>query len=89
MSPLGCDGIYLVNEDDGGGVLLGEPEHVPHHAGPLAQVFLDKLGSHHTDECGCNKMDKIYRHGFGKTTTACYVPKTSIIITERRRPEAT
>ena len=34
---------HLVDEDDGGLVLLGQPEHVAHHAGPLAQVLLHKL----------------------------------------------
>lgn len=31
----GGDGVHLVDKDDGGRVLLGQPEHVPHHAGAL------------------------------------------------------
>ena len=58
----GGDGVNLVDEDDGGRVFLGEPEHVPHHPRALAQVLLHKLGSHDADERGGGVM----RHSLGE-----------------------
>ena len=31
----GCNGIHLINEDDGRRILLGQPEHIPDHSGAL------------------------------------------------------
>ena len=49
VESLGGDRVDLIDEDDGGGVLLGQAEDIPHHAGPLAEVLLDKLATHHPE----------------------------------------
>ncbi len=52
VEPLRGDGVDLVDEDDGGRVLLGEAEDVAHHARALAEVLLHELGPHYADEGG-------------------------------------
>lgn len=50
IKSLGGDGINLIYEDDGRCVLLGQAEHIPDHAGALAQVLLYKLRAHDPDK---------------------------------------
>lgn len=50
--PLGADGVNLVNENNGGCMLLCHPEELPHQLGPISQVLLDQLRAHHTQEGG-------------------------------------
>mmetsp|Transcript_7587 Transcript_7587/g.22193 ORF Transcript_7587/g.22193 Transcript_7587/m.22193 type:complete len:302 (-) Transcript_7587:494-1399(-) len=50
VEALRGDGVHLVDEDDGRGVLSREAEDVAHHARALAQVLLHKLGSNDADE---------------------------------------
>lgn len=49
------DGVDLVNEDDGGSVLLGQPKDVSDHAGAFTQILLNELGAHHADEGSCGQ----------------------------------
>ena len=58
---------HLVDEDDGGLVLLGQPEHIAHHAGALAQVLLHKLGADDPDEGGGG----VVRDSLGQHRLAC------------------
>lgn len=60
--PLCPDGVDLVDEDDGGRVLLGHPEQLSDQLGPVAQVLLDQLGAHHTQERG----RRLVGHGLGE-----------------------
>lgn len=50
--PLGSDGIDLIDEDDGRGVLLSHAEQLAHELGAIPQVLLDELGTNHSQE-GC------------------------------------
>jgi len=52
VEPLGGDRVHLVDEYDARRVLLGESEHVTHHARALAQLLLHELAAHHADERG-------------------------------------
>lgn len=61
VEPLGGDGVDLVDEDDAGRVFLGQPEHVAHHARPLAQLLLHELAAHHAYEGGRGLVG----HGLG------------------------
>lgn len=44
------DGVDLVDEDDGRGVFLGQPEDVTHHTRTFTQILLNKLRAHDTNE---------------------------------------
>lgn len=57
IKSLSGDGIYLVNEDDGRGIFLCQPEDVTHHTRALTQILLNKLRSHHTNERGWGQRD--------------------------------
>lgn len=48
--PLGPDGVDLVDENDGGCVFLSHSEKLTHQFGSVAQVLLDQLRTHHTQE---------------------------------------
>ena len=43
VETLRRDGVDLIDEDDSGRVLLRQPEDVPDHPGPLAQILLHEL----------------------------------------------
>ena len=47
---VAADGVDLVDEDDGGGVLLGLVEQVAHTRGTHADEHLDELGGGHGEE---------------------------------------
>ncbi len=47
---MAADGVDLVDEDDGGGVLLGLVEQVAHARGAHADEHLDELGGGHGEE---------------------------------------
>ena len=47
---MAADGVDLVDEDDGGGVLLGLVEQVAHARGSHADEHLDELGGRHGEE---------------------------------------
>lgn len=51
IKTLCCDGVNLIDEDDGRGIFLCQPEDVTHHPGAFTQILLNKLRAHHTDEC--------------------------------------
>lgn len=65
--PFGANGVNLVNENDGGRVLLGYPEELSHQLGPVSQVLLDQLGAHHTQEGGRSLVG----HSFGQQRLPC------------------
>lgn len=44
-SPAPTDGVELVDEDDGGGLLLGQREGVPHQFGAVSDEHLHQLRS--------------------------------------------
>ena len=52
VRPLAPDGVYLVDEDDAGGLGLRECEGVPHEPGPLPDVHLHELGARQLEEVG-------------------------------------
>ncbi|GIX62960.1 uncharacterized protein BcabD6B2_23950 [Babesia caballi] len=60
--PLRANGVDFVDEDDGRGVLLSDPEHLAHQLRPLAQVLLDQLRAHNTQERG----RRLVRHRLGQ-----------------------
>jgi hypothetical protein len=43
VESLGCNGVNLVDEDNGGRVVASKPEHIPHHPRPFSQILLHKL----------------------------------------------
>lgn len=57
IETLRCDGVDLVDEDDGGGVFFRQPEHVPHHTRTFPQILLNKLGADHADERRCRQRE--------------------------------
>mmetsp|Transcript_6056 Transcript_6056/g.18332 ORF Transcript_6056/g.18332 Transcript_6056/m.18332 type:complete len:476 (-) Transcript_6056:96-1523(-) len=64
VKPCRGDGVDLVDEDDRGGILLGKPEDVPHHSGPLPEILLYKFGSHDPNERrGSLVGDSLCQHG--------------------------
>lgn len=65
--PFGANGVDLINENDGGRVLLGYPEELSHQLGPVSQVLLDQLRAHHTQEGGWSLVG----HSFGEQRLAC------------------
>lgn len=65
--PFGANGVDLINENDGGCVLLGYPEELSHQLGPVSQVLLDQLRAHHTQEGGWSLVG----HSFGEQRLAC------------------
>lgn len=50
IETLCCNSVNLIDEDDGRGVFLSQPEDVTHHPGAFTQILLDKLRAHDTDE---------------------------------------
>ena len=57
IKTLSGDGINLINEDDGRGIFLRQPEDVTHHTRAFTQVLLNKLRAHHTDERRWRRRD--------------------------------
>lgn len=55
IETLGGDGVNLIDEDDGGGVFLGQPEDVTHHPRTLTQILLNELRADHADERRCTE----------------------------------
>lgn len=67
VESLRGDGVDLVDEDDGGRVLLGEAEDVAHHARALAQILLHELGADDADEGGRGGVgDGLGEHGLAR-----------------------
>mmetsp|Transcript_23005 Transcript_23005/g.47774 ORF Transcript_23005/g.47774 Transcript_23005/m.47774 type:complete len:345 (+) Transcript_23005:164-1198(+) len=56
------NGINLVNEDDGGSMLLRHTEHLAHELGTITEVLLDQLTANNTEEC-CGGL---IRHSLGQ-----------------------
>mmetsp|Transcript_10758 Transcript_10758/g.33951 ORF Transcript_10758/g.33951 Transcript_10758/m.33951 type:complete len:292 (+) Transcript_10758:2279-3154(+) len=50
--PLGADRVDLVNEDDGGSVLVGHAEELAHELGAIAEVLLNELRADHAQKGG-------------------------------------
>merc|ERR1719430_453828 len=73
IKSLGCDRVDLVDEDDGGGVLLGEAEDVSHHARAFTKVLLHKLASNNPDEAGSGMMSNSFsQHGLATARGAVH-----------------
>merc|ERR1719285_1356216 len=53
--PFSPHRINLVNEYNGGTVLVCHPEQLPHQLGTVSKVFLDQLASNHSEE-GCASL---------------------------------
>jgi hypothetical protein len=64
IKSLSGNGINLINEDDGRGVLFGQTEHITHHAGTFTKILLHKLGANYTDEGGSGVVShSLGQHG--------------------------
>lgn len=50
IKTLCCNSVNLIDEDDGRGVFLSQPEDVTHHPGAFTQILLHKLRAHDTDK---------------------------------------
>ena len=61
-SPLGTDSVDLIDEDDTGRHLLGDPEQLAHKLGSISEVLLDKLGSDNSQE----RRRCLVRHSLGQ-----------------------
>mmetsp|Transcript_28895 Transcript_28895/g.66128 ORF Transcript_28895/g.66128 Transcript_28895/m.66128 type:complete len:385 (+) Transcript_28895:271-1425(+) len=49
---LGSNRVDLVDEDDGGGHVVGHPKELAHELGPVSQIFLDEFGADHPEKGG-------------------------------------